>query len=138
MLQANGHSGVEFGDTRLDPDDCYPDFVIPLARAVAAGNVIRGVALCGSGGGASLAANKVAGVRACPVHDTFSAYQGVEGDDLNLLCLEGLVVGRALAWEYVQIFLAARSTDAERHRRRLVKVANLKANQMGSVEHVLV
>ena len=135
MLRAAGHSVVDFGDTRLDPDDDYPDFVVPLAHAVASGDVIRGVAICGSGVGASIAANKVAGVRACLIHDTFSAHQGVEDDDLNLLCLGGLVVGRALAWEYVQTFLAARFTGAERHRRRLAKVANLEAPHARNAEH---
>jgi len=136
MLRAAGHSVVDFGDTRLDPDDDYPDFVVPLAHAVASGDVIRGVAICGSGVGASIAANKVAGVRACLIHDTFSAHQGVEDDDLNLLCLGGLVVGRALAWDYIQTFLAARFTGAERHRRRLAKVASLEATQVRNPEHV--
>jgi ribose 5-phosphate isomerase B len=133
-LRADGHRVVEYGDTRLDPGDDYPDFVVPLARAVACGEVIRGVAICGSGVGASIAANKVAGVRACLIHDTFSAHQGVEDDDLNLLCLGGLVVGHALAWEYVQTFLAARFTGAERHLRRLAKVANLEVGKPGSAE----
>jgi ribose 5-phosphate isomerase B len=93
------------------------------------------VAICGSGVGASIAANKVAGVRACLIHDTFSAHQGVEDDDLNLLCLGGLVVGHALAWEYVQTFLGARFTGAVRHRRRLAKVANLEASNLESAEH---
>jgi len=74
-------------------------------------------------------------VRACLIHDTFSAHQGVEDDDLNLLCLGGLVVGRALAWEYVQTFLAARFTGAERHRRRLAKVATLEAAHVRNAEH---
>jgi ribose 5-phosphate isomerase B len=97
MLRAAGHIVEEFGDTRLDPDDDYPVFVVPLARAVASGDVTRGVAICGSGVGASITANKVAGVRACLIHDTFSAHQGVEDDDRNLLCLGGLVVGARLS-----------------------------------------
>jgi ribose 5-phosphate isomerase B len=107
-------------------DDDYPDFVVPLARAVADGKVERGVAICGSGVGASVAANKVAGVRACLIHENFSAHQGVEDDDLNLICLGGLVVGTATASELVQTFLAARFSGAERHRRRLAKVAALE------------
>ncbi|MEO8429461.1 MAG: RpiB/LacA/LacB family sugar-phosphate isomerase [Verrucomicrobiota bacterium] len=125
-LSETGYQVVEFGDRRLDLDDDYPDFVVPLARAVSRGEVERGVAICGSGVGASVVANKVAGVRACLIHETFSAHQGVEDDDLNMICLGGLVVGHALAWELVQTFLAARFSGAERHRRRLAKVAELE------------
>jgi len=120
---------VEFGDLRLQSDDDYPDFVIPLARAVARGEVERGVAICGSGVGAAVAANKVARVRACLIHDTFSAHQGVEDDDLNMICLGGRVVGHSLAWELVQTFLAAQFSGAERHRRRLAKVADLESQR---------
>jgi ribose 5-phosphate isomerase B len=126
LLREAGHPVTDFGDHWADPDDDYPDFVIPLARAVAAGTVERGIAICGSGVGASIAANKVAGVRACLIHETFSARQGVEDDDLNLICLGGLVVGPAAAWELVRVFLAARFSGAERHRRRLAKVAELE------------
>ena len=125
-LREAGHEVVEFGDGRPKEDDDYPDFIVPLARAVAAGTVDRGVGICGSGVGASVCANKVAGVRACLIHENFSAHQGVEDDDLNLICFGGLVVGHALAWELVQTFLAAQFTGAERHRRRLAKVANLE------------
>ncbi len=121
-----GFEPVDFGDRERRPDDDYPDFVVPLARAVASGAVDRGVAICGSGVGAAVAANKVAGVRACLIHEAFSAHQGVEDDDLNLICLGGLVVGHALAWELVQGFLAARFSGLERHRRRLLKVAKLE------------
>lgn len=117
---------VDFGDLERRPEDDYPDFVIPLALAVASGAVDRGVAICGSGVGAAVAANKVTGVRACLIHEAFSAHQGVEDDDLNLLCLGGLVVGHALAWELVEGFLAARFSGLERHRRRLLKVAKLE------------
>jgi ribose 5-phosphate isomerase B len=88
--------------------------------------VERGVGICGSGVGASVAANKVTGVRACLIHETFSAHQGVEDDDLNMICLGGLVVGHALAWELVRTFLAAQFSGAERHRRRLAKITNLE------------
>ena len=87
MLREAGHEVIEFGDRQPNLDDDYPDFVVPLARAVASGEVERGVAICGSGVGASVAANKVAGVRACLIHETFSAHQGVEDDDLNVICL---------------------------------------------------
>jgi len=126
MLRGNGHEVTDFGDPRPQPDDDYPDFVVPLARAVSAGTVERGIAICGSGVGASVAANKIAGVRACLIHETFSAHQGVEDDDLNMICLGGLVVGYAAAWELVQAFLAARFSGAERYRRRLAKVAALE------------
>ena len=126
QIREAGHSVQDFGDHHAVPKDDYPDFVIPLARAVAAGEVNRGIAICGSGVGASLAAGKVHGVRACLIHETFSARQGVEDDDLNLICLGGLVVGHAAAWELVRTFLAATYSGEERHRRRLAKVAALE------------
>jgi ribose 5-phosphate isomerase B len=125
-LREAGCEVIDFGDRQPRPDDDYPDFVVPLARAVACGEVARGIAICGSGVGASVAANKVAGIRACLIHDTFSAHQGVEDDDLNMICLGGLVVGPALAWELVRTFLASRFSGAERHCRRLEKVASLE------------
>jgi ribose 5-phosphate isomerase B len=118
---------VDFGASEPKPDDDYPDVVVPLARAVARGEVDRGVAVCGSGVGACIAANKVPGVRACLIHEVFSAHQGVEDDDMNLLCLGGRVVANALAWELVTAFLQARFSGAERHRRRLAKVARLES-----------
>ena len=121
---------IDFGDGQLISDDDYPDFVVPLARAVARGEVDRGVAICGSGVGASVVANKVTGVRACLIHETFSARQGVEDDDLNMICLGGLVVDHTLAWELVEIFLAARFSGAERHCRRLAKVAELEGRKI--------
>ncbi len=93
-LRSSGYEVVDFGAHRLNPADDYPDFIIPLARAVAAGEVERGIALCGSGVGASIAANKVPGVRAGLIHDVFSARQGVEDDDMNVFCLGGKVVGK--------------------------------------------
>jgi ribose 5-phosphate isomerase B len=129
-LRAAGHEVVDFGDLRLDNDDDYPDFVVPLARAVARGEVDRGVAVCGSGVGACVVANKVPGVRACLIHETFSARQGVEDDDLNVICLGGLVVGHELAWKLVNIFLAARFSGAERHCRRLSKVEELENEEI--------
>ena len=131
-LREAGYEVVDFGDRQSKCDDDFPDFVVPLARAVAGGDVERGVAICGSGVGASVAANKVAGVRACLIQETFSAHQGVEDDDMNVICLGGLVVGHALAWELVQTFLAARFSGAERHRRRLAKVAALEKTETRS------
>ena len=125
-LRAAGYEVTDFGDRELRSDDDYPDFIIPLARAVAAGTVDRGVGICGSGVGASIAANKVAGVRAGLIDENFSAHQGVEDDDLNMICFGGLLVGHVLAWELTQTFLAARFKGAERFRRRLAKVAELE------------
>ena len=125
-LEAAGHEVADFGAPKLDTGDDYPDFVVPLARAVARGEVTRGLAICGSGVGACVAANKVPGVRAALITDSFSAHQGVEDDDMNVICLGGLVVGHALAWELVKTFLAARFSGAERHRLRLSKVAELE------------
>lgn len=126
-LRESGHDVIDFGDRRSDDEDDYPDYVIPLARAVASGDIERGIAICGSGVGATIVANKIDGVRACLIHETYSARQGVEDDDLNMICLGGLVVGRAMAWELVQAFLSARFNKAERHIRRLAKVAALES-----------
>jgi ribose 5-phosphate isomerase B len=128
LLGAIGHQVVDFGNLLYDKEDDYPDFAIPLARAVAAGVVDRGVLLCGSGIGASIAANKLEGVRAAVCHDEFSARQGVEDDDMNILCLGGLTTGVAVAWNCVKSFLAAKFSGAERHRRRLAKVSAICAN----------
>ena len=125
-LSEAGHVVRDFGAYHLNLEDDYPDFVIPLARAVANGDVERGIAICGSGVGASFAANKVAGVRAALIHESFSAHQGVEDDDMNLLCLGGRVTGFALAWEIIQIYLAAQPVRAERFERRLAKVAAIE------------
>jgi ribose 5-phosphate isomerase B len=126
LMRGSGHEVVDFGAYELSPGDDYPDFVIPLARAVAAGQVERGVALCGSGVGASVAANKVAGIRAGLIHDVFSAHQGVEDDDMNIFCLGGKVIGSALAWELIETFLKARFSGAVRHQRRVDKVRALE------------
>ena len=125
-IRAAGHEVVDFGAHQLTPDDDYPDFVVPLAHAVVAGKVDRGVAICGSGVGASVCVNKVKGVRACLVHDHFSAKQGVEDDHMNILCMGGRTVGPEVAWYMVQTFLAAEFSSAPRHLRRLGKVASLE------------
>jgi ribose 5-phosphate isomerase B len=125
-LRAAGHDVVDFGADTLTPDDDYPDFVIPLARAVATGTVERGVAVCGSGVGASVCANKMPGVRAALIPDHFSATQGVEDDHMNVICIGGRTVGPSVAWDLVQAFLAAEFSQAPRHLRRLGKVARLE------------
>jgi ribose 5-phosphate isomerase B len=126
QLRGAGHEVVEFGAYRLNKIDDYPDYVIPLAQAVAAQEVDRGVAICGSGVGASVCANKIPGVRAALIHDHFSARQGVEDDHMNVLCMGGRTVGPAVAWDLVQTFLAAEFSQAQRHLRRLAKVASLE------------
>ncbi len=127
LLEAEGHEVIDFGNKVYDTNDDYPDFTIRLARAVSRGEVERGVLVCGSGVGASVAANKVFGVRAAVCHDDFSARQGVEDDNLNILCFGGRTTGIAVAWECTTTFLNARFSGAERHRRRLAKVAQLEA-----------
>lgn len=128
-LKKSGHEVVDFGAATLAVGDDYPDYVIPLAKAVASASVDRGIAICGSGVGASVAANKVKNVRAALIHDCFSARQGVEDDNINIICLGGRVVGIELGWEVVKFFLAAEFSGAERHRRRLAKVAELCEEQ---------
>jgi len=125
-LKDAGHDLTDFGARILDPADDYPDFVIPLAKAVAGGEVERGIAFCSSGVGASIVANKVPGVHAALIHDDYSAHQGVEDDDMNIICLGSLVVGYAQAWELVRTFLGASFSGEERHRRRLAKITALE------------
>jgi ribose 5-phosphate isomerase B len=125
-LTSAGHDVIDFGALQPDPADDYPDFVIPLAKAVVNGVVERGIALCSSGVGASIAANKVPGVRAALIHEHFSAHQGVEDDGMNIICLGSLVIGDAQAWELLQTFIDARFSGAERHIRRLAKISALE------------
>jgi ribose 5-phosphate isomerase B len=124
ILSKLNYTVVDFGNRINDPGDDYPDFVIPLAKAVAKGEVQRGIAVCGSGVGASIAANKVDGARAALVHDNFSAHQGVEDDDMNILCLGGRIIGIEKANELVLTFLNAKFSNAERHLRRLRKISH--------------
>ena len=126
QLRGAGHEVTDFGAHKLQSDDDYPDHVTPFAKAVASGLVSRGIAICGSGVGASICANKIPGVRASLIHDHFSARQGIEDDHMNILCMGGRTVGPAVAWDLVQTFLAAEYSHAERHLRRLSKVAALE------------
>jgi ribose 5-phosphate isomerase B len=126
QLRKDGHEVIDFGAHKLIPDDDYPDFVIPMAKAVVAGQVERGVAVCGSGVGAAVCANKVPGARASLIHDHFSAKQGVEDDHMNILCMGGRTIGPSVAWDLVQTFLAAEYSQAPRHLRRIGKVASLE------------
>jgi ribose 5-phosphate isomerase B len=127
-LKEMGHEVKDFGAYALDPADDYPDFVTPLAREIVSGGVDRGVAICGSGVGASIAANKIKGVRAALIHDSFSAHQGVEDDDMNMICLGGRVVGNKMAQELILIYLKANYIGGGRYQRRLDKVLALEKN----------
>ena len=129
-LRAAGHDVVDFGATALNPDDDYPDYVIPLAQAVSAGTLDRGIAVCGSGVGASICANKVPGSHAALINDHFSAAQGVEDDHMNVICIGGRTLGPEAAWDLVRTFLAAEFSSAPRHLRRLGKVAQLELEAM--------
>ena len=121
-----GYEVIDFGAFEQDDLDDFPDYVIPLARAVAEKKVDRGIAICGSGVGATIAANKIKGVRACLITDYFSAHQGVEDDDMNLLCLGGRITGVALAKEIVQVFLLSSFKGDEKYRRRLNKISAIE------------
>lgn len=129
FLKKNGYEPVDFGAKTLDTTDDYPDYVIPLAEAIVNKDVFRGIAICGSGVGACIVANKIAGVRAALVTDYFSAHQGVEDDDMNLICLGGRVTGYASAEELVMVFIKASFTGADRHIRRLKKIQDLEKNK---------
>jgi len=131
VLRELGHEVKDYGADALDPADDYPDYAGAVAGAVAAGEVERGIAICGSGVGACVAANKIPGVRAALVHDAFSAHQGVEDDDMNIICLGARVIGIELAKDVVKTFLGARFSGAERHQRRLSKVIALDRRRGG-------
>src|SRR5215510_13874550 len=132
-LREAGHDVVDFGATALNPDDDYPDFVIPLAQAVAAGTIERGIAVCGSGVGASIGANKVPGSHAALINDHFSAAQGVEDDHMNVIGIGGRTAGPEVAWDLVRTFLAAEFSQAPRHLRRLSKVARLELEAIRTI-----
>jgi len=125
-INALGHSVLDCGAMRIEPDDDYPDFAAAVSRAILEGRAERGVLLCGSGVGASVAANKFVGIRSALCHDTFSARQGVEDDAMNVLALGARVVGPALAVELVSAFLHAEFSGAARHRRRLAKIESFE------------
>ncbi len=125
-LRKEGHEVVDVGTSSTAPVD-YPDFAEAVGLAVREGRGERGVLICGSGVGAAVAANKLPGVRAAICHDTYSAHQGVEHDDMNVLVLGGRIVGPALAHELVRAFVAARYSGEERHARRLAKIIALES-----------
>lgn len=124
-----GYDVHDYGAEFYDVDDDYPDIIIPLGKAIASKEVARGIAVCGSGVGVSVAANKIPGVRAALITETYSAHQGVEHDDMNLICIGGRVIGPMLIWELVQIFLKAGFDGGERFQRRLDKVIAIENTQ---------
>jgi ribose 5-phosphate isomerase B len=126
QLTSHGYEVKDYGAHTYDPNDDYPDVILPLAKAISGGQVDRGIAVCGSGVGVSIAANKIPGVRAALITETYSAHQGVEHDHMNLLCLGGRVIGPALMWEIIQNFLKAGFQGEERFQRRLDKVLALE------------
>ena len=126
ILKRDGHDVIDMGPHDLDPLDDYPDYAKPLAESVSSGETERGIMVCGSGVGASVAANKVKGVRAAVCHDIYSAHQGVEHDDMNVLCLGSRIVGTEVVRELVSAFISAEYTNEERHARRLTKVIEME------------
>ena len=131
LLRRQGHEVVDLGATSAEPSD-YPDFADAVAQAVVGGRAERGVLVCGSGVGASVVANKVPGIRAAICHDAYSAHQGVEHDDMNVLVLGGRIIGPALAHELVRGFLAATFSGEERHARRLAKLRAIEKRYLRS------
>lgn len=127
-LESEGHQVIDVGAYEYQAGDDYPDFAAAVGRAIAAGDVERGILICGSGVGACIAANKINGVRACLCHDIYSASQGVEHDDMNVLCLGSLIIGRALASKLVEGFLSASFLGYERYKRRRDKVSALESD----------
>ncbi|HVU37864.1 MAG TPA: RpiB/LacA/LacB family sugar-phosphate isomerase [Opitutales bacterium] len=127
VVKTAGHDAADLGALTVDPADDYPDFAETLGRAVAKGDFERGILICGSGVGAAVAANKIKGVRAGLCHDSYSAHQGVEHDDMNVLVFGSRVIGPALAEDLVRVFLAAKFTGEPRHLRRLQKVKAIEA-----------
>jgi len=121
-IRVAGHEVVDCGADTIIPGDDYPDYAEAVVRAITAGRAQRGILVCGSGVGASIAANKFAGIRAALCHDTFSARQGVEDDAMNVLCLGARIIGPSLAIEIVTAFLAAKFSEGERHKRRVAKI----------------
>ncbi len=126
ILKRDGHDVIDMGPHDLDPLDDYPDYAKPLAESVSSGETERGIMVCGSGVGASVAANKVKGVRAAVCHDIYSAHQGVEHDNMNVLCLGSRIVGTEVVRELVSAFISAEYTNEERHARRLTKVIEME------------
>jgi len=125
LIEDLGHEVLDLGTDSPEPID-YPDKALEVGRAIVSGPAERGIIVCGSGAGVSVAAGKIAGIRAATIHDTYTAHQGVEHDGVNVLCLGGRVIGVEVAVEIVTAFLGARISDAERHVRRRAEVAEIE------------
>lgn len=132
FLSEKGHEVIDAGAFNPEPSDDYPDFARAVSETVLKGDAERGILICGSGVGAAVAANKFPGIRASLCHDSFSAHQGVEDDNMNVICLGAGVIGAELARELVSFFIAARFSGAERHIRRLRKVEAIEKESMRS------
>jgi ribose 5-phosphate isomerase B len=128
-LESESHQIIDFGTHEGSQPDDYPDYAFQVGQSVQSGEAERGIIICGSGVGASVAANKIKGVRASVCHDTYSAHQGVEHDDMNVLCLGARIVGSELSLELVTAFINARFSGEERHQRRLAKIAAIEDRQ---------
>lgn len=120
-LKSRGHDVIDVGTNGADPVD-YPDIAVDVSKPIRSGEAERGLLICGSGVGAAIAANKIQGIRAGICHDTYSAHQGVEHDDMNVVCMGSRIIGEELAREVVDAFIGARFIEEERYRRRLDKV----------------
>jgi ribose 5-phosphate isomerase B len=131
-LNKLGHTVIDCGASAFDAADDYPDFVRAVGAAIQRGEAERGIVLCGSGVGASIAATKMRGIRASVCHDTYSAHQGVEHDDMNVLCLGARIIGDELARELVRAFASARFSEEARHRRRVNKVMEIEGRQVNT------
>ncbi len=129
QVEEMGHTVVDCGAFSLDPKDDYPDFAFAVGQAIQKGEAERGIVVCGSGVGACVAATKMQGIRAAVCHDTYSAHQAVEHDNMNVLCLGARVIGDELAKELVRSFVAANFSEEERHRRRLAKVLDIEREE---------
>jgi ribose 5-phosphate isomerase B len=129
-LRESGHTVIDIGAHCLEPFDDYPEFTQAVSEAIMSGEAERGIMVCGSGVGASVAANKFPGIRAAVCHDSFSAHQGVEDDDMNVLCLGQRVIGDEIAKEIVGRFISAGFSGAERHIRRLNEVKEIENSFM--------
>ena len=133
-LKSAGHQIIDLGAHQLDPDDDYPDYAAAVGQMVQSGGAERGIVVCGSGVGACIAANKVPGIRACLCHDTYTSHQGVEHDDMNVICLGARIIGIELVKEILQAFLSANFVPEPRFHRRLEKLLELERQGIGKVQ----